>query len=149
MARPRILPNVHDDGMLDAICAGLAEGKNIKAACAGDAMPSYQDVYKEMARNADFANVIAHARVAQQDFIADEIIDMADEATVENWNVVKLRIWARQWRAAKLAPKKYGDKIAHEHAGPNSGPILSVGVATSDPVEAAKIYQRMIRGNEG
>jgi hypothetical protein len=35
---------------------------------------------------------------------------MADEATAENRQTVRLRIWARQWRAAKLAPKKYGDK---------------------------------------
>ena len=35
---------------------------------------------------------------------------MADAATEADYNVVKLRIWARQWRASKLAPKKYGDR---------------------------------------
>jgi hypothetical protein len=42
---------------------------------------------------------------------------MADKATAEDWQVVKLRIWARQWRASKLAPKKYGEKIDHNHGG--------------------------------
>lgn len=41
--------------------------------------------------------------------------------TPENWQVVKLRIWARQWRAAKLAPKVYGDKV--EVAGSAENPL--------------------------
>jgi hypothetical protein len=31
---------------------------------------------------------------------------------------------AFQWRAAKLAPKKYGDKVEQTHVGPDGGPIL-------------------------
>jgi hypothetical protein len=28
-----------------------------------------------------------------------------------------------QWRAAKLAPKKYGEKIQAEHTGADGGPM--------------------------
>lgn len=35
-----------------------------------------------------------------------------------------------RWRAAKIAPKEYGDKVTQEHTGPNGGPAqfsLTVG----------------------
>ena len=35
---------------------------------------------------------------------------MADAATPENYQVVRLQIWARQWNAAKLAPRRYGEQ---------------------------------------
>jgi hypothetical protein len=74
-------------------------------------MPDYSMVYRAMAKDAAFANAIARAREAQQEAIIDGTIDLADEATPETVHVAKLQIWARQWRAAKLAPKKWGDKI--------------------------------------
>ena len=76
-----------------------------------------------MAKDPVFANEIARAREAQQEFIADDIVEMADKANVDDVNVVRLQIWARQWRAAKLAPKKYGDKVTQEITGANGAPI--------------------------
>lgn len=55
--------------------------------------------------------------------MVDDTVDLADEATPENVHVVKLRIWARQWRAAKLAPKKYGDSVNLKHSDPDGGPV--------------------------
>ncbi|CAJ0854092.1 hypothetical protein AMST5_00707 [freshwater sediment metagenome] len=121
--RPRIRPRPSDEGVLELICDGLAVGNSIKVVCAPEDMPCYQEVYREMARNGVFANAIAHARAAQQDFEMDACIDMADAATAEDWQVVRMRIWARQWRASKLAPKKYGDKASMEVTGKDGGPI--------------------------
>ena len=74
-----------------------------------------------MASDAAFRATIARAREAQQHAIIDETIEMADAATPEDWQVVKLRIWARQWRAAKLAPRTYGNKV--EVAGSDENPL--------------------------
>lgn len=103
-------PSIYDDGMLKRVCDGLVEGLSIKQACTPEDMPRWQEIYLEMQRDEGVRSAIAHAREAQQEVTADDIVDMADLATAEDHNVVKLRIWARQWRAAKLAPKKYGDK---------------------------------------
>lgn len=70
-----------------------------------------------MNSDASFAATIARAREAGQDALTAETIDIADDATEENVQSAKLRIWARQWYASKLAPKKYGDKIQAEHSG--------------------------------
>jgi len=70
----------------------------------------------------------ARARRMQAELLTDETIDIADDTTgdteiifkdgkqvkVENkeWvNRSRLRIDARKWLAAKLHPKKYGDKV--------------------------------------
>ena len=74
-------------------------------------MPTYEQLYAAMFRDEAVKTEIARARVAQQDAIVDQIVAMADAATVENHQVVKLRIWARQWQAAKLAPKTYGETM--------------------------------------
>ncbi len=109
--------------VLDEICDRLAAGESMFDICRGDDMPAARTVYENMARDENIRARIARAREAQQDFEADNCIQIADAATPEDYNVAKLRIWARQWRAAKLAPKKYGDKVLAEHSGPNGGAI--------------------------
>ena len=116
-------PSVYDDGILDAICERLVAGEALKAICRDSDMPSEGAVYRAMAKDESVRSAIARAREAQQDAIADAIVEMADNATAENWQVVKLRIWTRQWVMARLAPKKYGDRIHQEH---------SIGVSHED-----------------
>ena len=79
-------------------------------------MPHQAAVYLSMAQDDVFQRRIARAREAQQEAIIDGTIDLADTANPENVQVVKLQIWARQWRAAKLAPKKYGDRVEIEQS---------------------------------
>ena len=54
----------------------------------------------------------AHAREQQADLYADEIIKIADDCTPTHEEIAKarVRIDARKWKAARLAPKKYGEK---------------------------------------
>jgi hypothetical protein len=121
--RPPTRPNPLDEGILERICEGLIEGKSITVVCEPEDMPHWTMVYRTMAKDPVFAKEIARAREAQQEVIADNIVEMADNAKVDDVNVVKLQIWARQWRAAKLAPKKYGDRTTTEITGANGAPI--------------------------
>ncbi len=86
-------------------------GESLLAICEDPAMPVRSEVYAAAAADEAVRTRIAHAREVQQDAIVDQIVGMADAATVEDHQVVKLRIWARQWQASKLAPKKYGDAM--------------------------------------
>jgi hypothetical protein len=123
IGRPPIRPNPLDEGILERICEGLVEGKSIAQVCEPKDMPHWTMVYRTMAKDPVFAKEIARAREAQQEFIADDIVQMADNAKIDDVNVVKLKIWARQWRAAKLAPKKYGDKVTQEITGKDGAAI--------------------------
>jgi|GEM_PF-1831396 len=92
-------------------CGLIASGLGIINIGKGHGFPHPTSVYRKMADDPQFATRIARARECQQEREMDHCIDLADEATPENYNVKKLQIWARQWRASKLAPKKYGDKL--------------------------------------
>ena len=85
-------------------------GVHIAQACLPKDRPHHVDIYRRQWRDEQFAQTIARVREAQQHAIIDTIIPMADEATAENWQAVKLKIWARQWTAAKFAPKVFGEK---------------------------------------
>jgi hypothetical protein len=104
-------PSIFDPGILEAVCDRIMAGESVKAICRDPAMPDETEVYRAAAKSDEVRSSIAHAREVQQDAIVDQIVGMADAATVEDHQVVKLRIWARQWQASKLAPKKYGDAM--------------------------------------
>ncbi len=103
--------DLDDPAVRERLCNALVSGSSIAQVCKLPDMPAESTVYLKMAKDEDFRSLIALAREAQQEAEADRTVDMADKATPEDWQVVKLRIWARQWRAAKLAPKKYSEAI--------------------------------------
>lgn len=100
-----------DPALVQEICDRLASGESMRSITADPRMPPSSQVYLRMAQDESFRSNIVAAREAQQEFLIDQTVDMADDATPEDHQVVKLRIWARQWRAGKLAPKKYGEKM--------------------------------------
>lgn len=118
----------------DAICERLANGESLRGICASDGMPAQPTVFRWLAGNEEFRKQYAHARELQADTLFDEIIDIADDGHndwmernygeekrwVENGEAMRrsaLRIDARKWTAAKLRPKKYGEKLDVEHSG--------------------------------
>ena len=110
------------------MCDKIASGTSMRDVCKLKGMPSEAGLYSRMAKDEAFAAKIAKARTAQQEYEMEACVHMADEATTEDWQVQKLRIWARQWRAAKLAPKKYGDKVSAELTGANGAPLIPAAI---------------------
>jgi hypothetical protein len=82
-----------------------------------DFLPSERTFYKRASIDGDFAQKYARAREAQGHREAEEIKAIADAATPEDVQVARLRVDARKWRAGKLAPKVYGDKLEVSGAG--------------------------------
>jgi hypothetical protein len=123
-------PTKYNQQTADLICMMLSEGMSLRQILKADkvgALPAQSTVYEWLIRHPLFAEQYARAREEQADTNADEILDIADEmppeytdkegrtsldATYINWQ--KNRIEARKWTAAKLRPKKYGDRVALE-----------------------------------
>lgn len=104
-------PSLYDEGVLDRFLDKLSStAQSIRQICEPDDMPRSQDIFIACGRDPALRARIAQAREAQQDVIVDELLTIADTATVEEVNLAKLRIWTRQWAAARFAPKKYGEK---------------------------------------
>lgn len=103
--------------------------------------------YKRLAADAAFAERYTRAREVQAETLADEIISIADDDTgdwsdgedgprlnAEHIQRSRLRVDARKWTAAKLAPKKYGDKVQQEIGGPDGGEIpMSLSIKFDRP----------------
>jgi hypothetical protein len=104
------------------ICERLADGESLKSICAAEDMPSKSVVYLWLTKQTDFLDMYVRAREDQADTMADEIVDISDDKT-EDANSRRVRIDARKWVAAKLKPKKYGDKIETTMQGPGGGPV--------------------------
>lgn len=127
------------DEMVGALCGEIASGRAISELAGKDGFPSERAIYRKMSSDPKFAGIIAQARAAQQEYEADACVDMADKATAADWQVVKLRIWARQWRASKLAPKKYGDRM--QLTGADGGAIRTVDEAALAKLEPHELDQ--------
>jgi hypothetical protein len=76
-----------------------------------EGMPSRSTVLRWMAAEQSFATRCAHARDMQADLMDDKILDVADASTADTAAADRVKIAAYQWRASKLQPKKYGDKV--------------------------------------
>lgn len=111
--RPVGRPTTYNQETADKICELIARGMSLRAICASADMPAGGTVHRWLAEHQDFQEQYARAREEQADGFADEIIDIADSVAPETGEVAKakLQIDARKWKASKLAPKKYGEKL--------------------------------------
>lgn len=125
---PRVKPAVgrpskFTDDVATAILDLIMLGMSMRQICERDDMPHRTTVIRWLAGNEDFASKYTRAREIQADAMDDLILDAANACDAENHQATRVKIGAYQWRAAKLMPKRYGDKTALEHSGPGGGPI--------------------------
>jgi hypothetical protein len=115
-------PSLYSAELADAICERLMEGQSLVQICNADDMPHRRTVCRWMAEDEAFATKCARAREFQADLMDDKILDTAEKCTPETAVADRVKIGAYQWRASKLAPKKYGDKLAL--AGDPENPVI-------------------------
>lgn len=96
-------------------------------------------------QNRGFAAKYARAREAQADLMDEKILAIADNCTPETAQADRVKIGAYQWRASKLKPKVYGDRIQQELSGPNGGPIQTkeVGTPAERKAEALSVAAKL------
>lgn len=123
----------------DEILNRIAGGEAVADICGLDRdqwLPGKRTFYARLSDDAEFAHRYARAREVQAHGEADEIRAIADAATVEDVQVARLKIDARKWRAAKMAPKVYGDKSVIEGPGPNGEHTIET--KDTSPVDLAR-----------
>lgn len=142
-------PSTFTQELADAICARLAKGESLRAICREDGMPSRFAIYDWVMKKPAFADQYTRARELGLDEIAEEVFELADDGSndwMERENKdgskgyqingealgrSRLRFDARRWYLSKLAPKRFGDKVAIEASGPDGGPIEMTEAATA------------------
>lgn len=142
-------PSKFTQQVAGAVCARVADGESLRRICEDKAMPTKTMVMRWLAdpERAEFRDQYACAREAQADKLVEDLLDIADEEctmvkaskhgsgdddgegrTEVIFDAVavarnKLRVDTRKWIAARMAPKKYGDKVTQEITGAGGGPV--------------------------
>lgn len=102
----KVTPEVEEE-----LCRRVVNGESLRAICDDDFMPSYWSIFRALDANPEFASRYARARELQAEFMDHKIMAVADAVTPESAQADRVKIAAYQWRAMKLAPKKYGDRL--------------------------------------
>lgn len=133
-------PSDYNQDIARAICLRLAEGESLRSVCRDDAMPPKGTVLRWIGIHAEFRDQYAQAKVDGAEALAEEMFEIADDATNdymvdieldedgkekaagyrlmgENIQRSKLRIDTRKWYLSKIMPKKYGDKLELNNVG--------------------------------
>jgi len=107
----------------EEICDRIANGESIRKIAASDHMPDVATIMRWLDADVAFAHKYARARDIQGDYMDALVLDTAEASTPATAASDRVKIDAYKWRAAKLKPKKYGDRTHHELTGANGGPI--------------------------
>lgn len=138
------------------ICTRIAEGEALARICRDESMPNVSSVYRWVATNEKFRTMYQLAREDQADTLGDQILEISDEAPIivkrdDEGNEVevvldaaavqrqRLRVDARKFVAAKLKPKKWGDRT--ELVGAGGAPLIPF-----DPMSEWSDSQRALEG---
>ena len=116
-----------------------------------EGMPHVRKFYELLERDEEFRHRYAQAKEFQGDYMSEQILAKAASAiTVAHGEAgtgeagarvqaVKMEVEALKWTAAKLLPKKYGDRVTQELTGPDGGPIKQEAALKITPEIEAQI----------
>lgn len=120
-------PSTYDADTARVICERLSKGETLRAICRDEHMPPPSTVrlWALDDQGPGFAAQYAQARDLGLDAMADELLDISDDASGDEADTPdgsrrmdsefaarsKLRVDTRKWFLSKLAPKRYGDRL--------------------------------------
>ncbi len=125
-ARKRGRPSGYTREIGATICERIAAGETLVDICKTPGMPKVSTVLgRWLSAHPEFATLYARAKETRLDVMAEEILQIADDATNDTkhlesgdypdseWiNRSRLRVDSRKWLLAKLRAKTYGDRLA-------------------------------------
>lgn len=108
MARPSTLSLP----LVESICTRLEAGEPLAAICRDDGMPAVRTFLGWADSNEEVAGHYSRARDAQGEHLDAEVDRIAKTAVdKDSAAAARVQIAALQWRASKMAPKRYGDRV--------------------------------------
>ncbi len=139
-------PTIYTQELADAICERLSVGESLRSVCRSDDMPSIAVIFKWFRTKDGFVEQYARAKEESADALVEDCLDIADNEVKEPLVIdgepvydkegnpvmvvtqqaiahAKLRVDTRKWKASKLKPKKYGDKVHQEVTGKDGAPL--------------------------
>lgn len=119
-------PSLASEEMYETILDQLIEGKSLRLICGAEGMPNRSTVLRWLDVDEAFAAKYARAREMQADYMDDLILETAEACRSDTAAADRVKIDAYKWRASKLKPKAYGERITH--AGDETAPIAVTSI---------------------
>ena len=97
----------------EKLLAEIQTGRSLRLVCTDEGMPHFTTVLRWVAADGQFASKYARARTAQADTLFDrmEAVEEAVSAGTMDSHAARVVLDSMRWRASKLAPKVYGDRL--------------------------------------
>jgi len=102
--------------IIGRVCERISDGTTVRAALATESV-NRSTLWRWLQEDAALRALFERARVAQAHALAEDVINLADGATQQTANAVRLAVDARKWYASKLVPKLFSERMEVEHAG--------------------------------
>ena len=144
LKRPTGRPSKYTPELVAEIVLRISKGEPLRQICRDEHMPNWSVVYDWQNARPELSQRIAHARELGEEAIAQECLEIADNAT-NDWMEVngregetayklngehvqrsKLRIETRLKLLAKWNPRKWGEKVDLNHGVQPENPLASL-----------------------
>ena len=119
-------PSIFTQKIADEICDRISKGESLRSITSDEEsgwLPGQTTVYRWLDSDETFRKQYARAMELRAEFKFEQAWTIANEATPETVAVARLKVDTVKWMAGKLAPKKYGEKIAHVGGDDDDKPI--------------------------
>lgn len=118
MAKPKQVETIdHKAAILD----WLLTGESLRAYCRQNGAPSIFTVLRWIGDDKEFEQQYARAREMAQEVSIDVLEDIGEDAVRAGTAVevagLRLKADIVKWKMARMAPKKYGDRVQAELSG--------------------------------
>lgn len=97
----------------EKVITEIQTGRSLRQVCGDEGMPNFRTVQRWIVSDGQFAVRYARARTAQADTLFDrmEAVEEAVSAGTMDSHAARVVLDSMRWRASKLAPKVYGDRL--------------------------------------
>jgi hypothetical protein len=97
----------------EKVITEIQTGRSLRQVCGDEGMPNFRTVQRWIVSDGSFAVRYARARTAQADTLFDrmEAVEEAVSAGTMDSHAARVVLDSMRWRASKLAPKVYGDRL--------------------------------------
>lgn len=110
-------PSTYTPAIAAEICRRLADGESLRKIVRDKDMPDRATVRRWLLQHTDFRSQYVVARDDMVDALAEEAMELSEKANSDNAVARRLFVDTIKWYTGKVAPKKYGDRVAMEVTG--------------------------------
>jgi len=133
----------------EKVITEIQTGRSLRQVCGDDGMPNFRTVQRWIVSDGSFAVKYARARTAQADTLFDrmEAVEEAVSAGTMDSHAARVVLDSMRWRASKLAPKVYGDRLDVQVSDTRISISGALAAAQSRLVDVVDVTPRISASN--